>query len=141
MHINLAILNGHSHHIFREITDEMIPLALTIWSADSAGHDGFTRSREQGSYLMCCPWNRQHHSSSLRAETTCHNTSSHQEIDSSRTLVWFVKTLVGVICDESKRETNPFHEFRIIHLRWTRGPHGHSQESPNSLYQIDDNGC
>lgn len=47
----------------------------------------------------------------------------------------------GVICDYSKREMNPFKEFRIINLRWANAPLGHSQEFSNSLYHIDENGC
>lgn len=46
---NLAILNGHSHHIFSQIPNEMTSLALTIWFEEWTGYDGFTRKRKQGS--------------------------------------------------------------------------------------------
>lgn len=59
----------------------------------------------------------------------------------SSILVWFGNTLLGVTCVHSKQEANPFQEFRIFSLRGANVPHGHSQDFPNSLYQIDDNGC
>lgn len=44
--INLAILNGHLHHIFCQINEEMTSLPLPIPSDESAAYDGFRRRRE-----------------------------------------------------------------------------------------------
>ena len=44
--INLAILNGHSHHIFHQSNDEMTSLALLIWFDESIVYDSFIRRGE-----------------------------------------------------------------------------------------------
>lgn len=113
-------------------------LALTIWSDES------TRMALPGEENRVLPdgllltWRTSVQLPEDRGPPT--RCSDTKKPHASCILVWFLKTLLGVICDYSKLETNPFQEFRIIHLRWwTNVPHGHSQEFPNSLHQLFDN--
>lgn len=78
-------------------------------------------------------------SASLEQRTIYHKMFSHQEIFFHLGLVWEDPS-GGNLCLQQTRGY-PFQEFRIISLRGANVPHGHSQDFPNSLDQIDDNGC